>query len=239
MTFLGPDHFGAQKVVENKNFEPSMIRRRADLRIIIAPVDSLRPNCAPGMIELCRELVIPHEFLNERIQGVGHSFGTRADGRHGFAAWFRYLCKSIDTESNLLHHRWYKSAFYLKKDQEFAGGGITLVMFGPTPAVTRRIEACITTTAWLDVLSEPFVLFDLVLDALFSETDLTVWRLLDVIHDLEKVSPLSTKHVVSHLTDYHPMISKCWKQLETLKESAIQNKLTFPSCTDGPETSST
>ncbi|KAL2125249.1 hypothetical protein VTJ04DRAFT_1614 [Mycothermus thermophilus] len=160
-------HHCARKVVENKSFDQSLIRY------------------ASGMIDLCQALDIPHDFLNERMRGVCHSFGTRPEGE-GYAAWFRYLCRSIDAEGILQHHRWYKSAFYLKKHPATLGGGITLVMFGPMPAVTRRVEACVTSLAWLDVLKEPFVLFDLILDALFKETDLTVLRLLDVVQDLEQ-----------------------------------------------------
>jgi hypothetical protein len=178
--------------VEEKNFDLSFVSEPADLRIILAPLDSRRPEIAPGVVQLCETLGIPHDFLNERIQGVCHSFGTRTEPEDsgfsgGYAAWFRYVCKAVEPESTR-QQKWYKSAFYLKKHRESRGGGITLVMFGPMPAVVRRIEAFLFSRALSDVFIEPLALFDLILDGLFSETDAAVWRLLDTISGLEEVS---------------------------------------------------
>ena len=141
---------------------------------------------APGIVALCETLWIPPEFLTERLQGVCHSFGTRTD-EHGFAAWFHYLCKAVEPDF-AARHRWYKSGFFLRKDKL---GDVTLVIFGPTPGVRARVEQFLhaaTAQSCDDIVTNPLVLFDLVLDGLFQEVDTTVWSLLGIISKLEFVS---------------------------------------------------
>jgi len=153
----------------------------AQVRIIFAPVDEILRDLAPGIIALCQALFIPPEFLAERLQGVCHSFGTKTD-ENGMATWFHYLCKAVELEAR---HRWYKSAFFLRKDVR---GNVTLVCFGPSLSVRKRLEQCIQDGYWTDFQAEPLALFDLVLDGLFLDLDHTVWDLRDVIKGLEEVS---------------------------------------------------
>lgn len=157
------------------------LQESAQLRIIFAPLDEVLRDLAPGIIALCEALFIPQEFLAERLRGVCHSFGTKTDD-NGFAVWFHYLCKAIELEAR---HRWYKSAFFLRKDQR---GNVTLICFGPTRTVRQRLEQCLQGGHWTDIQAEPMALFDLVLDGLFAELDQTVWDLVDVIRGLERVS---------------------------------------------------
>jgi hypothetical protein len=176
----------ASKVFDGIDFHPKLLAEEARVRIIFAPLDELLSDLAPGIIALCRTLSIPPEFLTERLQGVCHSFGTRTDER-GVAAWFHYLCKAVEP-GLATRHRWYKSAFFLRKDEH---GNVTLVVFGPTPGARARLErflAAATAQSWDDIVSEPLVLFDLILDGLFLEIDTTVWRLLNVFAELESVS---------------------------------------------------
>lgn len=176
----------ASKIFDGINFHPKLLAEETRVRIIFAPLDELLSDLAPGIIALCRTLSIPPEFLTERLQGVCHSFGTRTDD-HGVAAWFHYLCKAVEP-GVAARHRWYKSAFFLRKDEH---GNVTLVVFGPTPGVRARLErflAAATAQSWDNIVSEPLVLFDLILDGLFLEIDTTVWRLLNVLAELESVS---------------------------------------------------
>jgi len=143
-------------------------------------VDHAFEQYSHGIRELCGALAIPPDFLAERLQDVCHSFGTRNDER-GFAAWFHYLCKSVRKQIN---YDWHKYGFFLRQD---ANGDVTLVCFGASDAVRKRLENFLLAKAWTDVMAEPLALFDLVLAGLFTEVDTTVWNLLDVIKGLEAV----------------------------------------------------
>ncbi|KAM7184950.1 hypothetical protein V8F20_011987 [Naviculisporaceae sp. PSN 640] len=158
---------------------PSSSSTSPQIRIIFAPLDEINRDVEPGITTLCRALSIPHEFLSERLRGVCHSFGSRTD-QDGFCVWFHYLCKAVELE---LRHRWYKSAFFLRKDPQ---GNVTLVCFGATLVVRARLEICLRNGFWADIATQPLALFDLVLDGLFAGLDKTVWDLLDVIRKLER-----------------------------------------------------
>ncbi|KAL2122327.1 hypothetical protein VTJ04DRAFT_2782 [Mycothermus thermophilus] len=187
--------------VDNQDFAPGHLEHSAALRIITAPLDELRPESGPGLVKLCQTLKIPHEFLNERLRAVCHSYGTRTEledagndsGSGGFCAWFHYLCKAVEPDETRQRREWDRSAFFLRKHSAREGGGVTLVMFGPLPEVKRRIQQFIDMKCFRDAIAEPFALFDLVLDGLFHEVDSTMWQLLEVIYELENVS--------SHLID--------------------------------------
>ncbi|KAK6348033.1 hypothetical protein TWF718_005853 [Orbilia javanica] len=80
-------------------------------------------------------------------------------------------------------YSWLRSGFVLRIEP--AGNGATLVCFGATPYVRRRLEAWITSKSWLAVTGEPYALFDLVVDGLFSEVDATTWKMADVFRPIE------------------------------------------------------
>lgn len=164
----------------SKNFHPKFLKGSAQIRIILAPVDHVLEQYSHGILGLCDALSIPPDFLAERLQNVCHSFGTKTD-EQGFAAWFHYLCKMIRRDIN---YDWYKYGFFLRQDPE---GHVTLVCFGTSPAVKNRLQDFINAGAWAAVEHEPLVLFDLVLDGLYTEVDMTVWELLDDIRRLERV----------------------------------------------------
>ncbi|KAK0719312.1 hypothetical protein B0H67DRAFT_642677 [Lasiosphaeris hirsuta] len=174
------------------------LQERAHLRIIFAPLDDIRPDYVAGILGICNALAIPPEFLSERLHHVCHSFGSRVD-KDGFAAWFHFLCKKIELRRNesgrlVIHgdnaslpgadYRWHRSAFFLRKNRD---GDVTMVCFGASESSTvrQRLADFIGAGSWEDVGSEPLVLFDLVLEALYSDVDQTVWRLNDVIGPLE------------------------------------------------------
>lgn len=143
-------------------------------------MDHVLERYSRGIRELCDALSIPPEFLTERLQDVCHSFGTRTDER-GFAAWFHYLCKSVQRH---ISHDWHKYGFFLRKD---ANGDVTLVCFGVSKPVRHRLEQFLVAKAWDDVAAEPLALFDLILAGLYTEVDTIVWDLLDIISGLEAV----------------------------------------------------
>ncbi|KAK6532504.1 hypothetical protein TWF281_006693 [Arthrobotrys megalospora] len=80
-------------------------------------------------------------------------------------------------------YSWMRSGFVMKSEPD--GKGVTLLCFGATPHVRRRIETWIASRSWAAVIEEPYALFDLVMDGLFSEVDATAWKMADVFRPIE------------------------------------------------------
>lgn len=173
-----------------------------------APLDLPRRDALSQCIELFNILNIPSEFTKERLQSVSHSFG-RATDNNGSSTWFHFLCKNIDVKqapgsspevdnraatmgyhvSNLpqADYSWHRAGFFLRVEN---GGGTTLVCFGASPRVRLRINEFVAAKAWQHVATDPYILFDLVFDALYFEVDDTVWKMNSVFGPLEHVSCL-------------------------------------------------
>lgn len=158
------------------------------------------------MLELFQILGVPTDFTTERLQSVSHSFGRNTD-RNGSSTWFHFLCKNIDIRqagdgtpevdnraAKMGYHlstlpqadySWHRVGFFLRAD---ADGSTTLVCFGSTPRVRQRLTEFINAKAWEHVATDPYVLFDLILDGLYFEIDDTVWKMNTVFGPLEHVS---------------------------------------------------
>ncbi|KAF3200940.1 hypothetical protein TWF192_001845 [Orbilia oligospora] len=80
-------------------------------------------------------------------------------------------------------YSWLRSGFVLRTEPD--GEAVTLVCFGATPYVRRRLEMWITSKSWAAVTEEPYALLDLVMDGLFSEVDTTSWKMADVFRPIE------------------------------------------------------
>lgn len=153
------------------------------------------------MLELYAILKIPGDFATERVRSVSHSFEHGSD-EHGSCSWFHFLSKNIDvkqegTQAPEVHNRaaamgnmksrlpqadysYHRSGFFLRVDSE---DDVTLVCFGATSRVRKRLADFIAAKAWGDVATEPYVLFDLVLDGLYAQVDDTVWNMNTVFGD--------------------------------------------------------
>lgn len=163
----------------------------------------------PQNRDLFSVLGIPTDFSLERTQNIAHSFGRRSyDGGH--SSWFHFLCKNIVLEpapadqsqggpsegaaggrrrTMVLaneNHTWNRSGFFLRAGDD---GSVTLACFGALSHVRRRLEAFARAgSTWEHVRSEPYVLFDLVLEGLFAEVDNTAWTVAHVFGGMEIVS---------------------------------------------------
>ncbi|GKU02851.1 hypothetical protein FLAG1_05273 [Fusarium langsethiae] len=164
------------------------LRQKASLRIVFAPLDLPRRDALSQCIELFNILNIPSDFTKERLQSVSHSFG-RATDNHGSSSWFHFLCKNIDVKqmpgsapevdnraaamgyhaSNLpqADYSWHRAGFFLRVENS---GSATLVCFGAMP---RHVS------------TDPYILFDLIFDALYFEVDDTVWKMNTIFGPLE------------------------------------------------------
>jgi hypothetical protein len=122
-------------------------------------------------------------------------------------AWFQVLCKNINVvvrdekhvvvdprpqaasdDDSHAEGTWIKQKYFLSWGR---GRGIekctTLICFGTHRDLTLRFEHLSTNSAWKESVDSPYTLFVIVLDELFKLLDGQVWKMLDVIKDLEKV----------------------------------------------------
>ncbi|KAK6358111.1 hypothetical protein TWF730_007466 [Orbilia blumenaviensis] len=144
------------------------------IRIIFAPLDIWRN--APICVPVFRTLDIPHKFISECVQTVCHSFGSQDHENGNYDG-------QVVVELPQADYSWLRSGFVLKSEP--GGEGVTLVCFGATPYVRRRLEAWIASMSWAAITEEPYALFDLVMDGLFSEVDATSWKMADVFRPIE------------------------------------------------------
>ncbi|KAF5568081.1 hypothetical protein FNAPI_300 [Fusarium napiforme] len=179
------------------------LRQRASLRIVFAPLDLPRRDALSQFVELFNILNVPSDFTKERLQSVSHSFGRSTDA-HGSSSWFHFLCKNIDIKqtpgnapeidnraATMGYHistlpqadySWHRAGFFLRVDNN---GCVTLVCFGVMQKVRERINEFVAAKAWQHVATDPYILFDLVLEALYFEVDNTVWKMNTVFGPLE------------------------------------------------------
>lgn len=62
-----------------QGFSEVLQRPLCDLRILFAPLDIPEPENAKDHLALINHFKIPSGFLSERLQSVGHSFGSQKD----------------------------------------------------------------------------------------------------------------------------------------------------------------
>lgn len=81
-------------------------------------------------------------------------------------------------------YSWLRSGFFMHVGNN---GDVTLVCFGATAKVRKRLDDFISGCAWKDTSTDPYVLFDLVLEALYREVDEAVWNMNTIFGPLEHV----------------------------------------------------
>ncbi|KAJ4174987.1 hypothetical protein NW754_005407 [Fusarium falciforme] len=171
------------------------LRQKASLRIVFAPLDLPRRDALAQSLELFDILHIPGDFTKERLQSVSHSFGRSTD-RNGSSSWFHFLCKNIDIKQDgsnppevdnraatmgyhistlpQADYSWHRAGFFLRVEND---GSTTLVCFGAMPRIRQRINEFVAAKAWQHVVTDPYILFDLLFEALYFEVDDTVWKM--------------------------------------------------------------
>ncbi|PNY27519.1 Uncharacterized protein TCAP_02556 [Tolypocladium capitatum] len=182
---------------------PGCLRGKADLRIVFSPLHTPRQDSLHNFLELFRILGVPSDFTTENLQSVAHSFSRRTDA-DGCCSWFSFLYKNIsikqghdnlpevDQQAPSFGHgastlpqadySWLVSSFFLRVHDD---GRVVLVCFGAPPEVRRRIEGFLDSGKWHHVKTNPYVLFDLVLEGLYKEVDEMVWNMNTIFGPLE------------------------------------------------------
>lgn len=120
------------------------------------------------------------------MQSVSHSFGSSSVSS-GFCTWFHFLCRYIPTQGAGLIGavRYWKAGFFIRRS---ASSGVTLVCFATPPTVLKRLQLFIDSPSWSTACKTPYVLFNVILGALFLEVDETVWTMNTIFGRLERVS---------------------------------------------------
>lgn len=122
-----------------------------------------------------------------------------------------------DLPQSQADHSWFRSAFYLRTETALAapnlsrsssgssdatlaqpGEVVTLFCFGAPPCIVGRFKRLAERVGCDDVLADPYMLFDIILDELYMFVDNLAWTLSDVFGDTEKV------RISSSSTPAHP-----------------------------------
>ena len=72
-----------------------------------------------------------------------------------------------------------------------ASNAVTLICFGAPLALVNRFETLAKDFSCGDVMQDPYILFDLVLEELFALIDQVAWLLGDVFGEIETVGDLT------------------------------------------------
>ncbi|GJN78193.1 hypothetical protein PLIIFM63780_001686 [Purpureocillium lilacinum] len=161
----------------NWHVEPSSdcLRSEATLRIVFAPLHGGQREWISDFVELFRVLNVPSDFTTERTQSVCHSFASRTD-RHGTCSWFHFLFKNI----TIRHEPGKMPEVDLRIPGRWQQGGASLPQ-----ADYSGFEEFVDSCGWDDVQTNPYVLFDVLLEGLYFEVDKMVWNMNTIFGPLE------------------------------------------------------
>lgn len=62
---------------------------------------------------------------------------------------------------------------------------VTLICFGVSPEVERRLESLTLNPAWEKALRDPFLLLDIIFDGLYIQLDTVAWKLSEIFGSIE------------------------------------------------------
>ncbi|KAL6800371.1 hypothetical protein J3E68DRAFT_448633 [Trichoderma sp. SZMC 28012] len=186
-----------------REYVQNTVRRlngRPQLRIVFVPSDVPRRETKGLMVELFHKFGIPHDFTAERVRSINHSFSRRSDENNGFSSWFRFSYVSAasartDDESpneeddmtenstTVGKYSQRESAFFLQASTD---ASVTLLCFGAGPRVKRRMYELMKSRGWIDVATNPQILFDVALEGLHEEVEDTARKVEEEFEPLEK-----------------------------------------------------
>jgi hypothetical protein len=186
----------------------------------IAPAESNKDE-AKEFHELFKHYSVPSAVPAERMRNVGLSFGTmrnRHDKSEG--AWFHFLCRKVEIQDGIiqdlgyLRHgnedgqkpdpskMWTMCDFYLHvgpaTNENRSQRTVTLLCFGAPDEVHKRFDSLLDQASWKDVLSEPYLLFDILFDELHDVFDDAVWELSKAVNPEEKSALKRANEISKH-----------------------------------------
>lgn len=197
-----------------------------DLRIINAPLDVPASNSKVEFRRLFEYLEVPSAFVSERLQSVRHSFGGRKDGRKLTATWFHFLCRRPNIEEyerlrkrdygnrdGMYLSQWDRFALFMRvqhskeaKDSGDEDHGqpeeqaprVELVLFGAEDDMKTRLRQLVGSEGWKEVLRDPYILLDVILDELYLSMDRNVQDVSRLFGAIESVSVIEHRCGMAH-----------------------------------------
>jgi hypothetical protein len=190
----------------------------------IAPVGG-DDNEAEEFRALFKHYSVPSTVPAERMRNFGFSFGTfsnRSDKSE--AAWFHFLCRRVEILGGIiqglgyLRHgelgskadpskMWTMCDFYLHVKHGLETNGereiVTLLCFGAPGTIMERFNYLHHQTAWRDVLTEPYILFDILFDELHGMSDNIAWELSKAVNPEEKLTLARGAENGKHWSDFN------------------------------------
>lgn len=180
------------------------------LRVLFLPILPRAASQFRGFDQLVRHYSLPSGALCEGLQSVTHSFGTRKMAGSGYGiSWSHFLCRNLATQKfgNELRFvdlgqqpvgqgaagknwMWILCDFVVHVEYASKNSSepalVTLLCFGAPKGLVARFERLLNNAACVDVLDEPYLLFDIIYDELFQLIDTLAWDLADVFRPVEK-----------------------------------------------------
>ncbi|KAF7195772.1 Notoamide biosynthesis cluster protein M' [Pseudocercospora fuligena] len=174
-----------------------------DLRVVIARLSATQLAEHNAMQSIFRHYDFPTSFLSDRIQAVTHAFGARPSTKNSLVeiAWSHFLCKEV--KSNWDEHqrrrgpytdktftdspRWRRcDAFLHVRSRDDGSRCVTLLCFGASQPLVERFNRLLANGSWNDAVKEPFLLFSIVYEDLYTQLDAIAWTLADVFRPVER-----------------------------------------------------
>jgi hypothetical protein len=135
-------------------------------------------------------------------------------------AWFHFLCRKVEIQDGIiqdlgyLRHgnedgqkpdpskMWTMCDFYLHvgpaTNEKRSQRTVTLLCFGAPDEVRKRFDSLLDQASWKDVLSEPYLLFDILFDELHGVFDDAVWELSKAVNPEEKSALKRANEISKH-----------------------------------------
>ncbi|QDS77316.1 hypothetical protein FKW77_004696 [Venturia effusa] len=189
-------------VLQRRDEEQQQSDNTFGLRIINAPLDVPASHSRAEFRKLFEYLEVPSAFISERLQSVRHSFGGRREGRELMATWFHFLCRRPNMEeyerlrkrdfvnrTGMYLSQWDRFGLFMRmkhpkepKDARNANlqqcdtqpPSLEVVLFGAEEDMKARLRQIVEGEGWKDILSDPYILLDVILDELYLNMDRNV-----------------------------------------------------------------
>lgn len=187
-----------------------------DLRIMNAPLDVPASHSRSEFKRLFEYLEVPSAFISERLHSVRHSFGGRREGRKLIATWFHFLCRrpnmeeyerlrngDFDSRAGMVLSQWDRFGLFMRvkhsKEPKDAKNSdpeqletqlpsVELVLFGAEEDMKTRLRRMVESEGWKEILRDPYILLDVILDELYINMDRNVQEVSALFGGIESVS---------------------------------------------------
>ncbi|KAE9991696.1 hypothetical protein EG327_011155 [Venturia inaequalis] len=207
-------------VLKRRDEEQTQHDSKFDLRLINAPLDVPASHSRSEFRRLFEYLEVPSGFVSERLQSVRHSFGGRREGRKLTATWFHFLCRrpnmkeyerlqkhDFDSRDNIHLSQWDRFGLFMRvnhpKDPNDAKKSdpeqlearlpsVELTLFGAEEDMIMRLTRMVESEGWKDILRDPYILLDVILDELYLNMDRNVQEVSGLFGGIESAVINST-----------------------------------------------